>query len=422
MELAKGVRDFGPEDMQLRNRVFDAIREQFRLFGFEPLETPIIERLETLNAKMEGSDATDVAKEIFKVEDQGGRELGLRYDLTVPLARYVALNKTLKLPFRRYEIGRVYRDGPIKLGRYREFVQCDADIVGASSMLADAECVNLAAAVFKSLDIDVTIKVNNRKLLNALCAKLDIDNPTDAMISIDKLEKIGRSGVAKELTSKGVTSDKVEVLLDMLLIEGTTAGKLRYFSDELGEEAVRELKELFSYLQSTVEFSPSMVRGLAYYTGSVFEVFANDSAIKSSLLGGGRYDELIGLLVKSQSQPAVGISFGIEPICEVLKERKQEAEDAETKVFVIPIGETKVKAATIVAELREHDISCAMDLLNRNVTKNIEYASKLRIPYALIVGEKDLATGQLTLKNLKTGDEKKIALTELSELALELES
>jgi histidyl-tRNA synthetase len=419
MELAKGVRDFSPEEMQLRTQVLDTIRRQFQLHGFDPLETPLLERMETLNAKMDGSDNTDVAKEIFRVEDQGGRELGLRYDLTVPLARYVAMNKQLKLPFRRYEIGRVYRDGPIKLGRYREFIQCDADVVGSTNMLADAECIHLAAAVFTELGIPATIKVNSRILLDAICTKLHIKHAQDVIISIDKLEKIGRSGVKKELTEKGLKETQQDELLDMLLIKGTTDGKLKYFAEELGEEAVAPLRELFSYLQVSAEFSPSLARGLAYYTGTIFEAFAEESAVKSSLMGGGRYDNLIGVLMKKDSIPAVGVSFGIEPICEVLKERKLEPVDADTQVFVIPIGETKQKAVSILHELREHNVSSAMDVMGRNITKNIEYASKLRIPYALIVGEKELAEGLLTLKNLKTGDEKKIKLTQLEHLKIE---
>ena len=421
MELAKGVRDFSPEEMQLRNAVLKEITEQFILYGFEPLETPIIERLETLNAKMEGSDSTDVSKEIFKVEDQGGRELGLRFDLTVPLARYAAIHKDLKMPFRRYEIGRVYRDGPIKLGRYREFTQCDADIIGSKAVLADAECIHLTAAVFKALDIEVTIKVNNRSVLDAVCNKLGIKNSLDVMICVDKLDKLGKPAVKKELGDKGVSEEQQEELLNILLIEGTNAGKLKFLEQELGEDALKEIKELLSYLQVEVEFTPSLARGLAYYTGTVFEAYAVESSVKSSVMGGGRYDKLISLLQKSgEDTPAVGVSFGIEPICEVLKERRQEQEDSQTTLFVIPVGSTVNRCVSIMHELREHDISCSMDIMARSVTKNIEYASKLRIPYVLIVGDKDLATGMLTLKNLKSGDEKKISLTNISTLKLEL--
>jgi histidyl-tRNA synthetase len=287
-------------------------------------------------------------------------------------------------------------------------------------MLADAECIHLAAAVFNSLGMDVVIRVNNRKVLDAVCNKLHIKHANDVIITIDKLEKIGKEGVKKELTAKGLSEDQQEKLLALLLIQGTNAGKIKFLTEELGEEALAEVKELFSYIHTAVEFTPSLARGLAYYTGTVYEAFAVDSAVRSSLMGGGRYDQLIGVLTKGQSQPAVGISFGIEPIGEVLKEQKTEADDSETQVFLIPIGDTQKKCVSFLQELRENNVSCSMDLNGRNITKNIEYASKLRIPYVLIVGEKDLEHGVLTLKDLKSGVEKKIKVTELGDLKVEL--
>lgn len=423
MELAKGVRDFAPEEMQLRQYILRSITEQFVLFGFEPLETPILERMETLNAKMAGSDSTDVAKEIFKVEDQGGRELGLRFDLTVPLSRYVAIHKDLKLPFRRYEIGRVYRDGPIKLGRYREFIQCDADIIGSNSMLADADCVHLADAVFRSLSIPVTLKVNNRSVLDAVCNKLGITNSHDAIITIDKLDKVGAEGVRKELGSKGITREQSDKLLDLLLVQGTNAGKVAFLENELGEEALRDIKILLGHLQCEVEFAPSLARGLAYYTGTVYEAFAIDSAIKGSLCGGGRYDKLVSALTSGAvDQPAVGISFGIEPIGEVLKERTHEGEDSLTNIFIIPIGNTVNTCVGVLHDLRDLGVSCVMDTNARGISKNLEYANKLRIPLVLIIGEKDIEQGIFTLKNLKTGEERKVSASDRDGLAVEIKT
>lgn len=422
MDLAKGVRDFSPREMQARNQVLNAIRYQFGLFGFEPLETPILERISTLTAKMEGSDATDVSAEIFRVEDQGGRDLGLRYDLTVPLSRYVAMHKDLKIPFRRYEIGRVYRDGPIKLGRYREFMQCDADIIGSKSPLADAECINLAASVFASLGISVIIHVNDRKILDAACAKLKIKNPMDVMISLDKLDKIGKAGVAKELQTKKLTKAQIDGLFDIVLVEGTSAGKLAFLEKELGATAIKDLKEVLSFVSANIEVSPSLARGLAYYTGTVFEAFAIDSKVKGSLCGGGRYDNLIADLAKTKTQvPAVGISFGIEPICEVLKEARSEELASDTAVFVIPIGDTIPKCVSLSSDLRKNGVSCAMDISGRSLTKNIEYASKLRIRRVLIVGEKDLAKGVVTIKDLESGESRAVSAADVAALALELQ-
>jgi histidyl-tRNA synthetase len=421
VELAKGVRDFSPEEMQLRTEVLDHIRTQFRVHGFTPLETPLIERLETLNAKMAGSEQTDVAKEIFKVEDQGGRDLGLRYDLTVPLARYVAMHKDLKMPFRRSEIGKVYRDGPIKLGRYREFIQCDADIVGASSILADAECLFLGDAVFAALDIPVDTHVNDRRILDAVCTKAGVTMfAADVIISIDKLAKIGETGVRKELIEKGVSDAQMDALFSLLIIQGTNDGKLAYLAKELGDEVVAPMKELLQYVGDFVTFTPSLARGLAYYTGTVFEAFAQESLVKSSLMGGGRYDNLIGVLGGAE-HPAVGISFGIEPICEVVKERTRGEQVSTTRVFIAPIGNTLPRCAEYLSALRKHGIASIIDLSGRSISKNMEYAQKLRIPYVLIVGEKDLEQHLVTVKELATGEERKIAADDTDRLVMEFE-
>jgi histidyl-tRNA synthetase len=421
VELAKGVRDFTLDEMQLRTEVLDHIRTQFRIHGFTPLETPLIERLETLNAKMAGSDQTDVAKEIFKVEDQGGRDLGLRYDLTVPLARYVAMHKDLKMPFRRSEIGRVYRDGPIKLGRYREFIQCDADIVGAHSLLADAECILLADAVFGALDIPVDIHVNDRRILDAVCRKAGVEAfAADVIISIDKLAKIGESGVRKELAEKGISSEQMDALFGLLVLQGTNDGKVAFLAKELGDEVIAPLRELLGYVGDVVIFTPSLARGLAYYTGTVFEAFAQESLVKSSLMGGGRYDNLIGVLGGEQ-HPAVGISFGIEPICEVVKERTRGESTSTTRVFIAPIGNTLPQCVEYLRALRKHSVAAIIDLSGRSISKNMDYAQKLRIPYVLIVGEKDLEQHKVTVKELATGEERKIAADDTDRLVMEFE-
>ncbi len=421
VELAKGVRDFSLDEMQLRTEVLDHIRTQFRIHGFTPLETPLLERLETLNAKMAGSEQTDVAKEIFKVEDQGGRDLGLRYDLTVPLARYVAMHKDLKMPFRRSEIGKVYRDGPIKLGRYREFIQCDADIVGSQSVLADAECLLLGDAVFAALDIPVDMHVNDRRILDAVCVQAGVAAfAADVIISIDKLAKIGETGVRKELAQKGIADTQIDSLFSLLILQGTNDGKLAYLAKELGDDVVAPMKELLQYVGDLVIFTPSLARGLAYYTGTVFEAFAQESVVKSSLMGGGRYDNLIGVLGGAE-HPAVGISFGIEPICEVVKERARGEQVSTTRVFIAPIGNTLPRCVEYLNALRKHGIASIIDLSGRSISKNMEYAQKLRIPYVLIVGEKDLEQHMVTVKELATGDERKIAADDTDRLVMEFE-
>lgn len=420
VELARGVRDFTLAEMQVRSRVLETIQAQFRIHGFSPLETPILERLETLNAKMDGSEQTDVAKEIFRVTDQGGRELGLRYDLTVPLARYVAMHKDLRFPFRRSEIGKVYRDGPIKLGRYREFIQCDADLVGTNSALADAECIFVATAVFDALNIPVATHVNDRALLDAICAKAGITDAAGTIISLDKLAKIGEDGVRKELEGKGVTSEQANVLFSLTSLEGTNGGKLDFLAQELGDDAVKRLRELDVLCGDLMTVTPSLARGLAYYTGVVFESFALDSEIKSSLCGGGRYDNLIGIL-GGEAQPAVGISFGVEPICEVLKEHAGDDVPSDTRALIVSIGATTNECVKLLRELRSRSIPVVMDVAARNMSKNMEYADKSGIAFVLIVGEKDLAEGVVTLKDLDSGEEKKLPVGDVDAIAMELE-
>jgi histidyl-tRNA synthetase len=331
------------------------------------------------------------------------------------------MHKDLKMPFRRSEIGRVYRDGPIKLGRYREFIQCDVDIVGSSSILADAECLFVADAVFRALEIPVEIQVSNRQILTAVCKKAGVENfAADVIISIDKIAKVGESGVRKELSEKGISDAQIDALFSLLVIQGTNDGKLAFLAKELGDDVVAPIRELLAYVGDIVTFSPSLARGLAYYTGTVFEAFAQESAIKSSLMGGGRYDNLIGIL-GGEPQPAVGVSFGIEPICEVVKERTHEASVSNTKVFIAPIGNTLPRCLSYLRSLREHGIASMIDINSRSISKNIEYASKMRIPYVLIVGEKDLAEHVITLKELATGEEKRISSMDIDRLIMEFE-
>jgi histidyl-tRNA synthetase len=420
VELARGVRDFSLAEMQVRSRVLETIQAQFRIHGFNPLETPILERLETLNAKMAGGEQTDVAKEIFRVTDQGGRELGLRYDLTVPLARYVAMHKDLRFPFRRSEIGKVYRDGPVKLGRYREFIQCDADLVGTNSALADAECIFVASAVFDALNIAAVTHVNDRVLLDAICVKAGIEDAASTIITLDKLEKIGDEGVRKELEAKGVRKEQIDTLFALTSLEGTNGGKLDFLASEVGEDAVKRLRELDALCGELITITPSLARGLAYYTGVVFESFAVDSEIKSSLCGGGRYDNLIGIL-GGEPQPAVGISFGVEPICEVLKAAPGEETASDTRALIVSIGATTNECVTLMRELRSRSIPVIMDVAARNMSKNMEYADKSGIAFVIILGEKDLAEGKVTLKDLDSGEEKKLALSDVDAIAMELE-
>lgn len=419
MEQAKGVRDFPPEIQLIRQDLFQRCQKAFERHGFSPFASPILERRETLTFKFAGDE--DVMKELFTLQDQGERELGLRFDLTVPLCRFVAQNKDLKMPFKRYEIGRVYRDGPIKLGRYREFWQCDADIVGSGHSLADAECIKVASDILSTLPFEYVIKVNNVKLLKAIIAHTGIQDAHKAIIAIDKLAKQGEKAVRAELSSLA-SHEQIDTLFTILTVEGTDNGKLKYIEEHIGEnEGITELREVLAYLseQAHVSFEPTLARGLNYYTGTVYEGFLSESPITSSVCAGGRYDNIIGAMVGEHAHiPAVGISIGIDPLTDALLAEKQRFDKTPAQVFVAPIKATR-EAAGIADRLRATGIAVDIDVMERSISKNLDYADKLGIPFVLLVGAKELEQESVTLRNMKTGEEHTIALSELESIDLD---
>jgi histidyl-tRNA synthetase len=401
------MRDFPPEEKILRDEVISVLKSVFELYGFSPLETPVVERWEVLSAKYSGGE--EILKETFKLTDQGGRQLGLRYDLTVPLARFVGMNPTIKRPFKRYQIGTVYRDGPIKKGRTREFYQCDADIVGSSSPLADAECVQLALDVFEKLGIDVEVKINNRKVLYELAQAAEIPEELTeaAILSLDKLEKTGPDGVLREMIERGIARASAE----------------RFLSGAQDREALkkgegyRELEPVLSALQDPrVVWTPSLARGLSYYTGTIYEVYAKNSSVTGSLAAGGRYDNMIGqFLGGSEKIPAVGISFGLEPILEVLKEKHSEriVRKTVTQVYVIPFKTLLAEGRAICQQLRRAGIKADMDFSAKGISDGLKYANAYEIPFVVIVGPDEVAAGKVKLRDMRSGEEKLLTVDEV---------
>jgi histidyl-tRNA synthetase len=417
---AKGVRNFLPEEKIPRERIVEALKRVFELYGFSPLETPAIERLDLLSAKFAGGE--EILKEVFKFRDQGNRDLGLRYDLTVPMCKVVGMNPNMPRPFRRYQIQPVWRDGPIKLGRYREFLQCDVDIVGVKSMAADAEILAIADCVFREIGLDFVIKVNNRKLLNGIMEYAGFGNyKMKAILAVDKLSKIGADGVRQELLTMGFDKAESDKLLKAVETRGKdnaeTISKLKkLIKTPEGLEGIRELEEMMQYCTltgiKTIEVEPSLARGLEYYTGPVFEVYLKKSKITSSLAGGGRYDKMIGLFLGKQDEyPATGISFGIEPIFEALKLSGKIAIGVKTvsSVLVIPIGKTFGEALKITRKIRDSGVPCEIDLMERGISKNLGYANSLGIPYVVFVGEKELAEKKVKLRDMKSGKEQNLS-------------
>jgi histidyl-tRNA synthetase len=407
LQLPRGMRDFPPEEKILRDEVISVLKGIFELYGFSPLETPVVERWEVLSAKYSGGE--EILKETFKLTDQGGRQLGLRYDLTVPLARFVGMNPTIKRPFKRYQIGTVYRDGPIKKGRTREFYQCDADIVGSSSPLADVECVQLALDVFEKLGIDVEVKINNRKVLYELAQAAEIPEELTeaAILSLDKLEKTGPDEVLREMTERGIAR----------------ASATRFLSGAQDREALkkgegyRELEPVLSALQDPrVVWTPSLARGLSYYTGTIYEVYAKNSSVTGSLAAGGRYDNMIGqFLGGSEKIPAVGISFGLEPILEVLKEKHSEriVRKTVTQVYVIPFKTLLAEGRAICQQLRRAGIKTDMDFSAKGISDGLKYANAYEIPFVVIVGPDEVAAGKVKLRDMRSGEEKLLTVDEV---------
>ncbi len=426
LERARGTRDFSFGEALLRQQIVATLRSVFELYGYNPLETPIVERFDTLASKYAGGE--EILKETFKLTDQGGRELGLRYDLTVPMCRFIATNPNLKMPFKRYQIGEVFRDGPLKIGRYREFAQCDVDIVGVKSMAADAEMVEIALAVFEKLELEVVVRINSRKILDATFLKSGIpkDKFETVILSLDKLLKIGRDEVKKELENKGISKKEVDNLFGAFIgWQGGGKGNIEELNNLrkiLGNnEGIEEINEILNVVNDErVLFSSTLARGLAYYTGTVFEVFLKGKAgITSAVAAGGRYDRMIGSFVGSgREYPAVGISFGLDVIEDALGIAGKEKRKTTTIAYVIPI-KAVAEAKKIAAQLRKKGINTDIDMSGRDVKRNIEYAAAAGIPYVVFVGEKEAKEGKVKLRNMKSGDENALTPSEAANILKE---
>ncbi len=408
LQLPKGTQDFSPEEKILRDKIVDTLKEVFELYGYAPLETPVFERFEVLASKYAGG--AEILKETFRLKDQGSRELGLRYDLTVPLARYVGMNPNIKMPFKRYQIGEVFRDGPIASARYRQFLQCDVDVIGSSSMATDAEIVSLVCTAFCKLNLEAVAKVNNRKLLNDILDYCGVgkDNQEAAILSIDKSEKFGMEVVKNELKEQRIDEKKISTILSLISIKGNNEEKISQLKKFLKDsDGLNKIEELLSYIKNInlkADFDVSLARGLAYYTSTVIEAVLKNSSVKSSVAGGGRYDNMIGAFLGKGSYPAVGISFGVDRIYDALLENQKARQKTNTKIYVIPI-KTLNESMKIAQQLRDAGIKTDVDLMDKGPSKNLEYANSLGIPFVLFVGKKELQEGKLKLRDMKSGKE-----------------
>ncbi len=432
--IPKGTRDFGPAEMAGRNYIFDTIRSVFKKYGFNPLETPSMENLSTLLGKY--GDEGD--KLLFKILNSGDAfagvepqqlensnalslkvcEKGLRYDLTVPFARYVVQHQNeLAFPFKRYQIQPVWRADRPQKGRYREFYQCDVDVIGSKSLINELELVQIVDEVFAKFGINVCIKINNRKVLQGLAEVIGHpDKLVDITVAIDKIDKIGLDAVKAELAERGIDEKGIATIEPVLVLSGTTEEKIAAMkgilaTSEAGLKGVAELEELFGYIavagiKQEVEIDLSLARGLNYYTGAIFEVKAKDFAI-GSICGGGRYDDLTGIF-GLPGMSGVGISFGADRIYDVLQGLDKFPKEAigGTKVLFSNMGDAEVAySLPIIAGLRAQGINCEIYPDKTKLKKQFDYAAKKNIPYFVIVGEQEIADGVVNIKNQLTGEQ-----------------
>lgn len=442
--IPKGTRDFSPEEMAKRNYIFNTIKEVFLLYGFQQIETPSLENLSTLMGKY-GEEGD---KLLFKVLNSGDFiskvtdeqlaerdsvrltsricEKGLRYDLTVPFARYVVQHRNeLQFPFKRYQIQPVWRADRPQKGRYREFYQCDADVVGSDSLLNEVELITLIDEVFRRFGINITIKLNNRKVLSGIAEVIGApEKIVDITVAIDKIDKIGIDNVNAELSEKGLSREAIDTLQPLLQLSGPNEQKLASLESllagsEIGKKGIEELRFVIDNanqlgLNSTLELDVSLARGLNYYTGSILEVKANDVAM-GSITGGGRYDNLTGVF-GMDGVSGVGISFGADRIFDVLNTLNlyPEGTCASTKVIFTNFGENEAKASlSHIMALRKAGISAEIYPDNAKMKKQMGYADSKRIPFVAIVGETELAEGKITLKNMVDGSQEKLTIDEV---------
>ena len=442
--IPKGTRDFSPVEMAKRNYIFNTIREVFHLFGYQQIETPSMENLSTLMGKY--GDEGD--KLLFKIQNSGDYfsgltdeellsrnaaklaskfcEKGLRYDLTVPFARYVVMHRDeISFPFKRYQIQPVWRADRPQKGRYREFYQCDADVVGSNSLLNEVELVQMIDRVYGKFGIRVSIKINNRKILTGIAEIIgEADKIVDITVAIDKLDKIGLDNVNAELASKGIPQEAIEKLQPIIMLSGTNEEKLETLktvlsASETGLKGVEESEFILNTVsslgvKSEVELDLTLARGLNYYTGAIFEVKALDVQI-GSISGGGRYDNLTGVFGMS-GMSGVGISFGADRIYDVLNQLDlypKEAVNA-TQLLFVNFGEKEAAyCLPVLSAARDAGIRAEIYPDSAKMKKQMSYANDKNIPFVAIVGENEMNEGKLTLKNMTTGEQSLVTPEEL---------
>jgi histidyl-tRNA synthetase len=427
--IPKGTRDFSQAETARRNYIFDTCREVFRLHGYAPIETPAMENLSTLLGKY-GEEGD---KLLFRIQNSGGKanetpEKGLRYDLTVPFARYVVQHQSeIAFPFKRYQMQPVWRADRPQKGRYREFYQCDVDVIGSRSLVNELELIQIVEAVFSRLKVKVTLKLNNRKILAGIAETIGhADRLIDITVAIDKLEKIGLEAVKSELAEKGIDAAAIQKLEPILALSGSNIEKLGKLAQaleksETGMKGIEEMSYIFEMtgkldIKLDIELDLSLARGLNYYTGTIFEVKAKEWQI-GSICGGGRYDDLTGIF-GMPGVSGVGISFGADRIYDVMEglDLFPEAATIGTKILFVNFGGAEeIASLKLLAEVRAQGIPAEIYPDAAKMKKQMEWANKRAIPFVAIIGEEELAAKTVTLKNMQSGEQEQIAFAALPE-------
>ena len=440
--IPKGTRDFKPNEVYKRQYIFETIRHVFELYGYQPIETPVMEKLSTLTGKY-GDEGDQLLFKILNngdflskadagaLEEKNSKKLissiakkGLRYDLTVPFARFVTMHQNdISFPFKRYQIQQVWRGDRPQKGRYQEFFQCDVDVVGSDSLMYEAELVKIYDEVFHKLGVDSTIKVNNRKVLFGIAEATGIpDQFIDMTVAIDKLDKIGQEGVVKELGKKGIDQAIIEKILKLLEIDNLAELETAFSDAPEGLKGVEELKQFHRYLDSVtianeVKFDITLARGLSYYTGCIFEVVSNKVSI-GSIGGGGRYDDLTSSFgLKGVS--GVGISFGAARIYDVMEELELFPTTIEEKLrylFIAFDNTSHEYAFAQMSALRLAGIASDLYPEPLKLKKQMKYANDINVPFVILIGSKEMESGIFSIKNMKTGEQSKLSLQEIIDL------
>lgn len=424
IENVKGGYDYLPEEQKIRNYINDTLKTVFEEYGYTSIETPILCYYDILAGKYDESN--DLLNEIYKLSDQGKRKLGLRYDLTVPFSKLIALNKNkITMPFKRYEIAKVFRDGPIKAGRDREFTQCDVDVVGIEGQMIEAELVSLYVEAFKKLEIDVEIKYNSRKLMNGLILECGVaDELTSKTITIiDKIEKLSKADFNKALLEIGLNEDQSEKLQEYFSLSLEQISEMFKNSENVVlNEGLKELNELNDYLvalnlQNYCKFTSSLARGQDYYTGTVFEVYEKNGKLNCSIGGGGRYDKIITDFINDGNvYPAVGVSFGLTSLYTILKDRAEFSSKSLLDFYIIPMG-TEKESLKLAIELRKQGYKVDISMNSRKLKKCLDYANKANIPYVIVLGEDEINNNKFVIKDMINKNQTELSFNDIKDIS-----